>query len=120
MKYFNNPFRPFINYENNIHFDKCLTMAGNMTLNFCSKPYRRIFIFNSYIYNKEQMYKIFCEITTMADCLMILEMTLGRVKIIVQVRWFLLGKFLPTDHSQAQHMLEDPPQNVNVIDTRVQ
>ena len=47
-------------------------------------------------------------------------MTLGRVKIIVQVRWFLLGKFLPTDHSQAQHMLEDPPQNVNVIDTRVQ
>ena len=36
FEYFNNPFRPFINYENNIHFDKCLTMAVNMTLNFCS------------------------------------------------------------------------------------
>ena len=44
-------------------------MAVNMTLNFCSKPYRRIFIFNSYIFDKEQMYQIFCEITTMADCL---------------------------------------------------
>ena len=42
-------------------------MAVNMTLNFCSKPYRRIFIFNSYIFDKEQMYQIFCEITTMAD-----------------------------------------------------